>query len=238
MTARSVTLGGLLAARKSRMAATQQEVTLSHRVLLAADSSKGVEHPRVSGVTKKYVPLNDSDPDPGEPQIRPVELRVPDEVVGIIQAMGDLADINLNVCRANSVSDLKVTFGTKTLADLTPEFLLYLNKMLTDTITILRRLPVLAGDVQWTLNKATGVYDAPMRKQAARRTEKVPVEVAKATDKHPAQAQLVEKQVQVGTYEVVQHSGAIPATARDEAIRRAQALQREVTLELQRHNSR
>ena len=62
------------------------------------------------------------------------------------------------------------------------------------------------------------------------RTKKVPkpIMLAPATDKHPAQTQLITVDEYVGDWELVKHSGAVPADDRRSLVRNIEKLQRAV----------
>jgi hypothetical protein len=76
------------------------------------------------------------------------------------------------------------------------------------------KLPVLSNDENWKLDEVAGLYKTD--DIVTNRTVKVqkPLVLYPATDKHPAQTQLVTEDVTAGSWNTVKQSGAIPADRR------------------------
>jgi hypothetical protein len=123
-----------------------------------------------------------------------------------ITAQKDFANCS---ARANVVID-----GQTILSQAPVTYLLFVEKQLTDLRTLVGKLPVLSNDENWKLDEVAGLYKTD--DIVTNRTVKVqkPLVLYPATDKHPAQTQLVTEDVTAGSWNTVKQSGAIPADRR------------------------
>ena len=89
--------------------------------------------------------------------------------------------------------------------------LLFLEKQVTDLTALIEKLPVLDPSERWVQDAAQNCWATNPVK--THRTKKIPRPFVKspATDKHPAQVEVVHEDEVVGYWSTVRFSGAIPA---------------------------
>jgi hypothetical protein len=109
--------------------------------------------------------------------------------------------------RANVVVD-----GETLLADVPVEYLLFLEKRLGDVLVFLNKLPTLDPSLNWTYDDSAGQWKADTVR--THRSKKLPFNHIKApaTDKHPAQVDVLFEDVTVGYWDTTKLSGAVPQT--------------------------
>lgn len=122
-----------------------------------------------------------------------------------------------------AVSDVKV--GDSVVLEKVPvTYLLFLEKQLTDLRTFFDNLPVLDEGEKWTKDNNSGLYKSDV--VSTHRTKKVqkPIVLYDATDKHPAQTQLITEDVIAGHWNQEKHSGAFPAPEKTKLLENVDAL--------------
>jgi len=90
-------------------------------------------------------------------------------------------------------------------------YLLWLEKELTDLHTFITKLPVLDPSQVWEYDAQRSVYAT--QPVETHRTTKIPTVLlkAEATDKHPAQTEVYNRDVTVGFWSTTRLSGALPS---------------------------
>lgn len=173
------------------------------------------------GFEKEYKKLNEEDVDlPGESK-RVQRNHV--EVIGAVhQAMSEIIRIAARKDWTNTSAKADVKIGDVILIPQVPAtHLLFLEKQLTDLRNIIAEIPGLDPADDWIANQtAEGEHKTPP--QRTHRTKKTvrPIVKYDATEKHPAQTDLVTEDVIVGFWSLVKRSGAIPEPERKRLITR------------------
>lgn len=161
------------------------------------------------GMSRRYTPSDDL----GE--------RFPDENIviraNVEDVLAETATLNIeywdlvyskDVANTKATADIRI--GGLVLAEGVPvTYLLFLEKQLQDIRTTFAAAPVLPLDENWTLDKAQGVFRSdPVE---TNRTKKTPFafEKAPATDKHPAQVEVMTEDVVVGKWAKTTFSRAL-----------------------------
>lgn len=116
-------------------------------------------------------------------------------------------------------------------------YLLFLEKKLTDMRTFFAALPVQDAAEDWKFDGGAGIYKSGEIK--THRTQKVqqPIVLYDATPEHPAQTQLITKDVTAGYWHQTKHTGAIEKTRRDVLVDRTDKLLRAVKEAREKANS-
>lgn len=115
--------------------------------------------------------------------------------------------------------------GSVWLKDVPVMTLVSMEKQLNaQIIPLLSKLPILSSDEAWTWNASQALFSAPPRETFSKRLIKKALELAKATDKHAAQVQLIEEEIVTGTFQNTNYSGALPKTDVDRWMAKAQSL--------------
>lgn len=149
-------------------------------------------------------------------------------------------DVGFQVCDANQRAVADVEVDEQTIARGVPATaLLQLEHRLTELQKLLTAIPTLDSAKNFKIDESLGpdVYKA--REVQTKRTEKqqIPLELAKATDKHAAQVQLISKDVVVGTLTIQEWSAMITPADKADLLVRCEALKRAVKSALSRANA-
>lgn len=121
-------------------------------------------------------------------------------------------------------ADIKVD-NQVVLANVPVTTLLYLDKQLNDLETFVSKLPVPDPAEEWSHDPNSGLLKSKATESI--RTSKEPTVIVKydATDKHPAQTELITKDVPVGTWTQILYSGALTADKKEGILSRVRKLQ-------------
>ena len=102
--------------------------------------------------------------------------------------------------------------------------LLFLEKQLSDLRSFVEKLPVLDNAHDWQRDEGSGLYkSAPRQTQRTKKVQK-PIVLYEATDKHPAQTQMITEDETVGYWNTVLHSTAVPLPQKQELCERVDRL--------------
>lgn len=144
------------------------------------------------------------------PEQKKVVMRADDVLGETRKLFTEIMDITATKDFANMSASADIKIGENVLVkDVPVPYLLFLEKQLTDLRTFIDKLPVLDEADDWAKDEASGLYKTASLK--THRTQKVsePIVLYDATKEHPAQTQLITKDVVVGYWNQVKHSGAI-----------------------------
>ena len=182
--------------------------------------------PLLSGVERTYQPRDDEgDHLPGESQI--VQINLERLLADLTRALRPALSEQLAVDRANRTASADVVIDQRTiLADVPVTYLMYLEKQLTDWLTVVDKLPTLDPSQVWYPDPVAehGQYQtAPVQTV---KTKKVPRNhvKAEATDRHPAQVEVYHEDIPIGDWTTIRRSGALPAARKAELKDRAVSL--------------
>jgi hypothetical protein len=192
---------------------------LSQNLAIEADVRKQVDERRrvvddllaspqmFEGFTKTYTPKEDE----GEtqpPQGKRVQARVSDVLASLSLELGRLFDVTATKDWANTQARADVKVGETVILTQAPAtFLLWLSKRLEELDKL--RLPTLDAEFGWEFDKGVGLHKTNEVKTLSSKKLSVPLTLYDATDKHPAQTQLVTEDKVVGTWTAVNVSGAL-----------------------------
>jgi hypothetical protein len=144
------------------------------------------------------------------PEQKKVVMRSEDVLGEARKLFTEIMDITATKDFANMSACADIKIGENVLVkDVPVPYLLFLEKQLTDLRTFIDKLPVLDEADDWSKDEASGLFKTASLK--THRTQKVsePIVLYDATKEHPAQTQLITKDVVVGYWNQVKHSGAI-----------------------------
>jgi len=223
-------LNAVVATERDIKARAYKDLTKEHHLLQKPEI--------VNGFSKTYKPREEE----GEqfpPEGKLVQMRVTDALRQLFgEDMRDLFDATLTKDHGNrgTGADIVLDDGTVIAADVPAPTLLFLEKQLTDLHTFCEKLPTLDPAESWTMDQAKGYFvTAPFESIKTKKVKKAIV-LYPATDKHPAQTQLIDEDVTVGSWTTIKHSGAIPEDQRRGLVRRVAALQKAVKEARERAN--
>ena len=177
------------------------------------------------GMNKRYVAMEEhSEAIPDE--VKELTYTVKGYLTDLLQEVQKGIDTHLSKEETNASglakADLVVeghNFGTYSATSL-----LALEGHLTQLKELYRLIPVLDTARKWQLDTQLGHYAADT--EVKFRSIKRPQVIVKyeATDKHPAQTELLHLDIQVGRYETVYTSGRMSLSQKTEVLRRLNAL--------------
>ena len=177
-----------------------------------------------NGITKTYQPKEENgETYPSENQ--KVQEFVTSILKQVAKSKAELFDVTAQKDFANMTATANVKIdGEIIIADAPVPFLLFLEKELTDLRTLIDNLPVLDSAEDWDKDEVSGLYKTPVtRRNSTKKVQKALV-LYPATDKHPAQTQLITEDVTVGLWEQVKLSGAVPKPKQEELLEKTEKL--------------
>ena len=167
--------------------------------------------PLMSGISRRYRAVTEE----GEklpPESTIVQLRVEETLPEVQKALTSLFDLVLSKEDANQSAKADIVIdGAVVMAGVPVCALLFLEKQVTDLSTLVDKLPVLDPSERWVQDASQNCWATiPVE---THRTKKIPRPFIKApaTDKHPAQVEVVHEDEVVGYWSTTKFSGAIPA---------------------------
>lgn len=108
--------------------------------------------------------------------------------------------------------------------DVPVSYLMFLEKQLVELNDLIRNLPVLEANENWTFDPTQDVYRSDnvgtVKSKKVRRNHVV----APATDKHPAQVEVFTEDEPIGTWTTVKFSGALPPARVNKMLARVKTL--------------
>lgn len=163
----------------------------------------------VVGFVKTYVP-KDHDGEKLPSESKQIVLYSKKTLVELQRHLKELFDNRAIKDATNCVARANVVVGDKVvLKDVPATHLLFLEQQLAgQIIPLIEKLPILDPSFSWTWDDARDAYVTPPSETLRREKKQKPMILAQATEKHPAQVQLVPDEPVVGTWTHVGFSTA------------------------------
>lgn len=182
------------------------------------------KHDLTDGFTKTYQPLReDGNKLPSES--KKVQVSADDVFKEIGAAFTELFNVTAQKDWANQTAKADLIVDGKVLIkDCPPTYLLFLKKQLTDLETFIGKFVELKPDTNWSVDGASGLNKSdPV---TTHRTEKVlePIVKYAATPEHPAQTEMITRDIIVGHWTTTYFSGALSKTRKTQLSERIQRL--------------
>lgn len=218
----------VLAVEKGIKQRVYERVTELHKVSMKAEL--------LNGFTKTYERVNE-DSQEQAPQAQRVQFDIGSIFAEVRAQMTEHFDVTATKDWGNVLAKADVVVEGKTLLTGVPAtHLLFLDKQLSDLHKLISSVVELDPSVDWDKDVNTGRFRS--RPQSTQRTEKKqkPLVLFPATDKHPAQTQLITEDIVVGNWQTVRHSGAIPAPEKKAIVARVEKLMHAVKSALEQAN--
>lgn len=174
---------------------------------------KLVQKPELfNGFSKTYKKNNEEGED-FPPEYKRVQCETKNVLRAMESACRELFEVTARKDYTNCVAMADVKVDEVVIMTAVPvTYLLFLEKQLTDIRTFINALPVLDDTEQWVMDSGTGLYATyPTQTHRTKKVQR-PLVMYPATDKHPAQTQLITEDVLVGYWQQVKQSGAIEKT--------------------------
>ena len=196
--------------------------------------------PLFNGITKVYKPLEDdvtgSNLIPNE--THPVQATVQSSIEEAFKVMEKMFNIVATQDVANCEAKADISVNNKIILEEVPvTHLLFLEKQLIDLRTFVESLPVLDPAESWEFDKASGQYRSePTKTVRSKKVMKNHVK-AEATEKHPAQVEVYNEDVPVGTWTTTKFSGCIEKVEKNKMLNYIEDLDKAVKLAREEANS-
>jgi hypothetical protein len=177
------------------------------------------------GFTKTFTQRTD-DGTPG----RPPEKKHPQNNVaalvgGFKPLVADMLDTVAKVDWANAGAKADVVVdGQVVIANAPVTFLLFLGKRLNELKTTVEAIPLRDPALDWTFSAEASLFVSPVVRKQVTTKEQVGIVLHPPTVEHPAQTQLITKDVVTGWWDERQFSGAVTRVERDVILARLQKL--------------
>lgn len=158
-----------------------------------------------------------------------VQFNVNDVLRQVGNKLTELFDVTATKDYANCTAKADVVVEGETLVTGAPvNFLLFLEKQLTDLHTVASKLPVLDPSQEWKLDSNAGLYKTPGAQTAKTKKVTKALVLYQATKEHPAQCAQVAEDVITGYWNQIKMSGAVPSDRRASLLDRVEKLQKAV----------
>lgn len=192
----------------------------------------------ITGISRTYRPKEDG----GEQlpsESTKVQLSAGEFLKDVARVMTDLFDVTATKDFANCVATADVVVGDVTIATAVPvTYLLFLEKKLVDIHTFVSKIPTLDPSEEWTFDPNAGCFASKPAETTRTKKVFVPLVLAPATDKHPAQVKEGFEDQIAGFWKTIKFSGALPASRVAEILDRVERLQKAVKFAREEANSR
>jgi hypothetical protein len=177
-----------------------------------------------NGFNKKYSP-KDEEGDTKPPQSKRVQFQVQDVLRTVERSLSSLLEMTARKDWSNCSAKADIVVDEIALVEGVPvTYLLFLEKQMTDFRTFVANLPVLDSSEKWHFDEQSGFYKTEEIKTQSTSKEQHPIVLYDATPDHPAQTQLITKDVVVGYWADTKHSAAIPFPEKKELLKRVETL--------------
>lgn len=182
----------------------------------------------LAGISRVYRPKDEA----GEQlpsESTKVQLNAAELLKDVAKNMSDLFDVTATKDFANCEARADVVVGEVVVAKNVPvTYLLFLEKKLVDIHTFVSKLPTLDPSEEWTLDPNVGCYASKPSETTRTKKVFVPLVLAPATEKHPAQVKECFEDQIVGFWKTIKFSGALPAQKVADILDRVERLQKAV----------
>jgi len=226
----STKLNQIVAIEKGVKSRVYGEVTELHK-----ESQKSEPYTGFSKVYRK----RDEEGEDLPPEQKKVRLAGPEVLRKLATLETELFDVEATKEWANTEARADVVVdGTVLVAQAPVTFLLFLEKQLSDLRTFVDKMPVLEDAEEWTKDPNSGLYRSA--RVSTYRTRKTPKVVVKyeATKEHPAQTELIYEDLVIGSWDMVKHSGALPAPRKAALLDRVDRMAKAVKMAREQANDR
>ncbi len=194
----------------------QKELTAIHHRL---------KQDQVDGLIRQYKPHDDSDLMIPQNDSKGIAVDLRNTIIDFREKFSEIVDLVATQDVANCKAAADVVVGDAVVLKAVPvTHLLYLEKVLVDMHTFIAGLPVLNPIHKWTYDSQRDCYvtDPVQTTRTAKR--KVKFVKAEATDKHPAQVDVYDEDVPVGTWNTTYISTALEAPTQKAYLKRLEEL--------------
>lgn len=193
------------------LAVEHDKTGLSKKIILETGKLFKDKQDHFDGLSKNYVSFEEGAKDEIPPESKEVVTTVLEKLEYSKDAISKAIDVVMTKEETNSSGKAVAEFivGHKSFGKYSATGYLALDKFLKEIRSMLEWIPTLDPTKVWSKETSTGrnLYETPKEVKYRSVKKQRVLTLAPATDKHPAQTQLVQEDVQVGLYETVFRSG-------------------------------
>lgn len=205
-------LAQVIAIEKDIKAKSYSIMTEKNKIVMKADLFTGFQN--------NYEPIAD-DGEQLPPESKRVQHQMNDVVRDVERALTKVISITARKDWSNCQAVANIVVDGNTLVtDVPVTHLLFLEKQMNDLRTLIENAPVLDFAEEWTFDSNSGLHRSAVRR--THRTKKVQegIVLYPHSVEHPAQTQLITKDVLAGHWVKTQHSGAMAAPKKRDLLER------------------
>ena len=209
-------LNQVLAVEKAVKQRTYSSLTEMHKAAQVAALFQGF--------SKTYDPVAE-DGMTQPPQSQKVQKNAEEMFAEARKSLTELFDVTATKDWGNqqAKADLVVD-GKVVLSNVPATYLLFLDKQLSNLLTLVGKCTELDPSMDWSKDPNSGLFkSSPVKSQTTQKVQEAIVKYP-ATDKHPAQTEMITKDVVVGHWTTIKQSGALPTPRKKELLTRIQKL--------------
>lgn len=189
------------------------------------------------GISKRYAAL-DEDGERLPNEDKRVQLTVQQAMKEAIEVMEDMFNViaTQDIGNCSAKADVKVD-GNVILSGVPATHLIFLEKQLIDIATFVDQFPVLDPAEDWSFDDIPACYASKVKE--THRTKKVPEVIVKydATEEHPAQTEMTQKDIITGYWSTIKFSGNIKKIDKDAMLDRIRKLSQSLKIAREEANS-
>lgn len=172
------------------------------------------------------------------PERKVVQVKVPEamqDAQTILRELWKIVGIQ-DLGNTKAKADIVLKDGTVLAKEIPVTHLLFLEKQLDNIGKLVSSLAVLDPAQEWGYDANKDAYvSKPIQTLRTKKTQ-IPLTLAPATDKHPAQVKDITDDVVVGTWTQVNYSGGIPAKAKKDMMARIEDVRNAVKFAREKAN--
>lgn len=191
----------------------------------------------MAGISRTYKP-KDEEGDQLPSESTKVQVTAIDILRSTEEILTKLYDVTATKDWANCKAFADVKIGDTTILSQVPvTYLLFLEKRLLELETVVKTIPTLDPSETWAFSTAQACFASdPAQTTRTKKIMRNHVK-AEATEKHPAQVEVFNEDVIVGTWTTTKFSGALPATTARQILERIARLREAVKFAREEANS-
>lgn len=189
------------------------------------------------GFSKTYEPVN-AEGMQRQPESQKVQKNAEEMFSEARKMLTELFDVTATKDWGNQTSKADLVVDGQTILKGVPAtYFLFLDKQLSDLRDMVTKSTELDPAIDWSKDPNSGLFKStPIQTQTTQKVQRA-LMMAPATDKHPAQTQLITEDQVVGHWFTTKQSGAMPAPRKKELLNRIQKLLDAVKFALEDANS-
>lgn len=178
----------------------------------------------MNGFHRVYEP-KDEDGESLPPESQKVQFKYKEVIKEMTEKLIDLIDLTATKDWSNCEAKADVMIDNEVFLEKVPvPHLLFLEKQLEDMRTFVAKIVELDPGENWNWDVNSDQFRSEVVEQTRKAKQKRAIVLYDATTEHPAQTQLIEDDVIVGTWKKTKFSGAIPGPEKKRLLERIQQL--------------